>query len=50
MADNISQEEKDSREKNIILKASGIKKNFGKNEILKGVDLEVEKGDIVVIL
>ena len=35
---------------NIILSAKGIKKSFGKNEILKGVDLEVEKGDIVVIL
>ena len=50
MAEGISNEEKSGREKNIILKASGIKKNFGKNEILKGVDLEVEKGDIVVIL
>ena len=50
MAESISNEEKSGREKNIILKASGIKKNFGKNEILKGVDLEVEKGDIVVIL
>ena len=33
-----------------MLKATGVKKSFGANEILKGVDLTVEKGDVVVIL
>ena len=33
-----------------MLKATNVHKAFGKNEILKGVDLEVKKGDVVVIL
>ncbi len=37
-------------EKEIVLRAEGIKKSFGNNKILHGVDLEVAKGDVVVIL
>ena len=33
-----------------MLKVTNVRKSFGKNEILKGVDLTVEKGDVVVIL
>lgn len=33
-----------------MLKVSNIHKAFGKNEVLKGVDLEVNKGDVVTIL
>lgn len=33
-----------------MLSVKNVHKAFGENEILKGVDLEVEKGDIVVIL
>ena len=33
-----------------MLKVTNVRKAFGKNEILKGVDLTVEKGDVVVIL
>jgi L-cystine transport system ATP-binding protein len=33
-----------------MLKVSNVRKSFGKNEILKGVDLTVEKRDVVVIL
>lgn len=33
-----------------MLKLKNIHKSFGNNEILKGVDLEVKKGDIIVIL
>ena len=33
-----------------MLKVTNVHKSFGKNEILKGVDLTVEKGDVVVIL
>ena len=33
-----------------MLKVTNIHKSFGKNEILKGVDLTVDKGDVVVIL
>ena len=34
----------------MILEAKGIKKSFGKAEILKGLDLSVDKGDVVAIL
>ena len=33
-----------------MLKVTNVHKAFGKNEILKGVDLTVDKGDVVVIL
>jgi L-cystine transport system ATP-binding protein len=33
-----------------MLRVTNVHKSFGKNEILKGVDLTVEKGDVVVIL
>lgn len=33
-----------------MLKINDIHKSFGKNEILKGVDLSIDKGDVVVIL
>lgn len=33
-----------------MLEVTGIRKSFGNNEVLKSVDLKVEKGDVVVIL
>src|SRR4051812_19099401 len=33
-----------------MLKIQDIHKTFGENEILKGVDLTIDKGDVVVIL
>jgi ATPase subunit of ABC transporter with duplicated ATPase domains len=33
-----------------VLKIKGIKKSFGRNEVLPGVDLEVRRGDRLVIL
>lgn len=33
-----------------MFKAEGIYKSFGKLEVLKGVDIEVNKGDVIVIL
>ena len=33
-----------------MLKARQIKKSYGKLEILKGVDFEVQKGEIVTIV
>ncbi len=33
-----------------MLKINGIKKSFGSLDVLKGVDLQVEKGDVVAIL
>lgn len=34
----------------MILKAENIKKSFGQNEILKGISLSVDKGEVVAIL
>lgn len=34
----------------IMLEIINIHKSFGENEILKGVDLKIDKGDVVVIL
>lgn len=36
--------------KEILLEVNNIKKNYGEINALKGVDLEVEKGEVVVIL
>ena len=33
-----------------MLKATNIKKKFGKLDVLKGVDLEVNKGDVIAII
>lgn len=33
-----------------MIEVKNVHKSFGKNEVLKGVDLKVEKGDVVVIL
>ena len=34
----------------MMLEVRGVKKAFGEKEILKGIDLQVEKGDVVAIL
>ena len=34
----------------MMLQAKGVKKSFGGSEILRGIDLDVEKGDVVAIL
>ena len=33
-----------------MLKVSGLKKKFGKTEVLKGVDLEIKSGEILVVV
>ena len=33
-----------------MIKIKSIKKKFGKNEVLKCIDLDIKKGEIVVIL
>lgn len=33
-----------------MLKVRNLKKNFGKTEVLKGIDLSVEKGEVLVIV
>lgn len=34
----------------IVVRASNVKKSFGQNEVLKGINLEVHRGKVVVIL
>ena len=34
----------------MILEAKGIEKSFGEAKILKGLDLSIDKGDVVAIL
>jgi len=33
-----------------MIEVKGLHKSFGKNEVLKGIDLKVEKGEVVVLL
>lgn len=37
-------------EQDIILSVRGVKKNFGSLEVLKGVDLDVKRGEVIVII
>ncbi len=39
-----------SENKELILSVQGLKKNFGQREILKGMNLDVYKGDVVCII
>ncbi|SQC72120.1 L-cystine import ATP-binding protein TcyC [Listeria fleischmannii subsp. fleischmannii] len=34
----------------MYVEAKGVHKKFGENEVLKGIDLEVEKGSVTVII
>lgn len=33
-----------------MLKVTNLKKNYGDNEVLKGIDIEIEKGEVVAII
>ncbi len=35
---------------NTIIKVSGLKKSFGSLEVLKGIDTEIKKGEVVVVI
>ena len=37
-------------EKEIVLSVKNLKKSFGKLEVLKGIDLDVSKGDVIAII
>ena len=34
---------------NVLFDIQGLKKNFGEVEVLKGIDLKIEKGEVVVV-
>jgi polar amino acid transport system ATP-binding protein len=36
--------------KEVIISVSGLKKNFGKNEVLKGIDIDIHKGDVLCVI
>ena len=33
-----------------LIKVQGLKKSFGSNQVLKGIDTEIEKGEVVVVI
>ncbi len=33
-----------------VIKAEGLEKSFGDNRVLKGIDLEIKKGEVIVII
>ena len=37
-------------ETDVILEVRGLKKNFGNLEVLKGIDLDVKRGEVIVII
>ena len=37
-------------DKNLLIKVEGLEKSFGKIEVLKGIDTEINKGDVVVVI
>ena len=40
----------ETNKKEIIIQVKGLKKNFGSLEVLKGVDMEIETGEVVVVI
>jgi ABC-type polar amino acid transport system ATPase subunit len=40
----------DDEGRELIVRAEGLQKYFGKNHVLKGIDLEVFKGEVVVLI
>lgn len=37
-------------EKDIVIQVKQLKKNFGSLEVLKGVDMEIARGEVVVVI
>ena len=38
-----------TNDKELVLEAEGLKKSFGGNAVLKGVDLELHRGEVVLL-
>ncbi len=37
-------------ENNAVIQVRSLKKNFGQNEVLKGIDIDINKGDVVCVI
>ena len=35
---------------NAVIKVEGLKKDFGENKVLKGIDIEIDKGEVIVVI
>jgi len=35
---------------NIVISVKGLKKAFGENQVLKGIDIDIKKGEVVVVI
>ena len=35
---------------NVLIRAEGVRKSFNGKEVLKGIDLEIRRGEVVVII
>ena len=35
---------------NVLIKVDGLQKAFGNIEVLKGIDAEIKKGDVIVVI
>ena len=35
---------------NVLIRAEGVRKSFSGKEVLKGIDLEIRQGEVVVII
>ncbi|MBR2467286.1 MAG: amino acid ABC transporter ATP-binding protein [Clostridia bacterium] len=38
------------REKDVIISVQGLEKSFGKNNVLKGIDLDIRNGEIIAVI
>lgn len=39
-----------TKEKDVIIQVKGLKKSFGSLEVLKGLDVEIDRGEVVVVI
>lgn len=37
-------------ETNLLIEARGLRKSFGGNEVLKGIDVQISRGEVVVVI
>ena len=35
---------------NVLIKVTGLKKNFGSLEVLKDINTEIKKGEVIVVI